>query len=162
MQVHPNQISPGENFDIFYFLRNPTDSGTYYVRAVIYDLRTGAVLATVNLAAAATNPHLFAATIQAPADSTGAPTDANQATTATDTTQATTPTDVVNAAPDGATNQLRAPVTALTRAGGRVRVALGPLTVELTVAAAADLALAPGVLACASFAPAQTRLIGRD
>ena len=98
----------------------------------------------------------------APADSTGAPTDATQATTATDTTQATTPTELVKAAPDGATNQLRAPVTALTRAGGRVRVALGPLTVELTVAAAADLALAPGVLACASFAPAQTRLIGRD
>ena len=31
MQIHPAQISPGENFDLFYFLRNPTDGTTYYV-----------------------------------------------------------------------------------------------------------------------------------
>lgn len=71
MQVHPSQISPGEPFDIFYFLRNPTDTATYYVQAVIHDVRTGAVLATTTLSASPVNPHLFTATIQAPADSTG-------------------------------------------------------------------------------------------
>jgi hypothetical protein len=48
MQVHPSQISPGENFDLFYFLRNPNDTTTYYVQAVIYDVRTGAILSTVH------------------------------------------------------------------------------------------------------------------
>jgi molybdate transport system ATP-binding protein len=81
--------------------------------------------------------------------------------TASGATVAATRTGAMNAAPDNGTNQLSAPVTALTRAGGRVRVAVGPLTVELTVAAAADLALAPGMIARATFTPVQTRLIAR-
>lgn len=71
MQVAPNQISPGENFDIFYFLRNQTDSTTYYIQAKVYDVRTWEVLQTVNLTQATTNSRLFTKTIQAPADSSG-------------------------------------------------------------------------------------------
>ncbi len=58
-------------------------------------------------------------------------------------------------------NQVRAEIAAMTRVGGRVLVAIGPLRVELTGAAAAELALAPGVVAVASFDPALTRLIAR-
>jgi hypothetical protein len=71
MQTHPSQISPSENFDIFYFLRNPTDTTTYYVQAVIYDIRTGAILKTVQLAQSLNNPHLFTAVAAAPADPQG-------------------------------------------------------------------------------------------
>lgn len=71
MQVHPGQISPAENYDIFYFIRNHTDSATYFVRGVVYDVRTGAVLQTVNLTQSANNARLFAKTVQAPADSSG-------------------------------------------------------------------------------------------
>jgi len=71
MQVHPGQISPGQTFDLFYLLRNPVDSTTYYVRAVVYDLRSGDVLATQNLSQSTNNTHLFTATLQAPADSVG-------------------------------------------------------------------------------------------
>src|SRR5437764_15317604 len=71
MQVHPQQIDPGQNFDIFYFIRNHLDSATYYVRAVIYDVRTGDVLSTNNLTQSPGNARLFAATIQAPADPVG-------------------------------------------------------------------------------------------
>lgn len=71
MQVAPSQISPGENFDIFYFLRNHTDSATYYIRAVTYDVRTGEVLLTTDLAQSPTNTRLFSKTVQAPADPTG-------------------------------------------------------------------------------------------
>jgi hypothetical protein len=71
MQVHPSQISPGEPFDVFYFLRNPTDSTTYYVRAVVYDVQTGEVLDTQNLIQTATNAHLFIKRFQAPPDPTG-------------------------------------------------------------------------------------------
>jgi hypothetical protein len=71
MQVHPSQISPGEPFDLFYFLRNHTDGTTYYVRAIISDLRTGEVLQTVDLDQAATNARLFIKSVQAPPDSTG-------------------------------------------------------------------------------------------
>lgn len=69
MQVQPSLITPGDPFDIFYFLRNPIDNATYYVQAVIYDVRTGVVLATTQLSPTATNPHLFISRLQAPADS---------------------------------------------------------------------------------------------
>jgi hypothetical protein len=68
MQLHPQQISPGENFDLFYFIRNHTDLTTYYVQAKVYDARTGALLATQNLTQASTNGRLFLATLQAPGD----------------------------------------------------------------------------------------------
>lgn len=71
MQTRPALISPGEPFDIYYFLRNPTDTATYYVQAVVYDVRTGEVLFTAPLTGMASNPHLFAAIAQAPADSSG-------------------------------------------------------------------------------------------
>jgi ABC-type sulfate/molybdate transport systems ATPase subunit len=58
-------------------------------------------------------------------------------------------------------NQVRAEIAAMTCVGGRVLVTIGPLRVELTGAAAAELALAPGVVAVASFDPALTRLIAR-
>lgn len=71
MQVHPSQISPGESFDLFYFLRNPTDSTTYYVRAKLYDVRTGELLDTVALDQSSANSHLFIKTTQAPPDPSG-------------------------------------------------------------------------------------------
>jgi hypothetical protein len=71
MHVHPSQISPAESFDIFYFLRNHTDAATYYVRAVVYDVRTGEVLQTVNLEQSPTNARLFIKAVQAPPDPTG-------------------------------------------------------------------------------------------
>src|SRR4051794_10451153 len=71
MQVAPNQISPGENFDIFYFVRNPLDSTTYFVRAKVYDVRTGELLSTIALEQSPTNSRLFIKTVQAPADPSG-------------------------------------------------------------------------------------------
>lgn len=71
MQVHPSQISPGESFDIFYFLRNHTDSTTYYVRARVYDVRTGELLSTHDLAQSPTNSRLFIKTVEAPPDPGG-------------------------------------------------------------------------------------------
>ncbi len=71
MQLAQSVISPAEDFDIFYFLRNHTDGTTYYVRGVVYDVRTGAILLTTNLAQSATNSRLFSSTVQAPADSAG-------------------------------------------------------------------------------------------
>jgi hypothetical protein len=71
MQVAPSLISPSEAFDVFYFIRNHTDGTTYYVRARIYDVRTGELLNTVDLAQAATNSRLFIKTLQAPADPVG-------------------------------------------------------------------------------------------
>src|SRR5436190_3388397 len=71
MQVAPSQISPAENFDIYFFVRNPNDSTTYYIRAVVYDVRTGEVLLTTNLDQTATNPRIFTKTVQAPADPVG-------------------------------------------------------------------------------------------
>src|SRR5437870_780868 len=71
MNTAPSQVEPSQNFDVFFYLRNPVDTATYYVRAVIYDVRTGEVLATANLAQQATNAHLFSATLQAPSDSSG-------------------------------------------------------------------------------------------
>lgn len=71
MNVRPSQISPSEPFDVFYFLRNHTDGAAYYIRAVIYDVRTGDVLATSNLSQSPTNSRLFSATLQAPPDPVG-------------------------------------------------------------------------------------------
>jgi hypothetical protein len=71
MQVAPSQISPGESFDIFYFFRDPNDTGTHYVQAKIYDVKTGALLATIGLEQAATNSRLFIKTTQSPADPVG-------------------------------------------------------------------------------------------
>ena len=63
MQLYPSLISPGDNFDFFYFLHNPTDNTTYYVQSGIYDVRTGAVLCTVQLSQSPNNAHLFSATL---------------------------------------------------------------------------------------------------
>jgi hypothetical protein len=71
MQVAPSQISPGEAFDVWYFIRNHTDATTYYVRAKLYDVRTGELLDTQNLSQSATNPRLFIKTVQSPSDPTG-------------------------------------------------------------------------------------------
>lgn len=71
MQVAPNQISPGEPFDVFYFLRNPFDSTTYFVRAKVYDVRTGELLSTIALDQSPTNSRLFIKTVQAPPDPSG-------------------------------------------------------------------------------------------
>jgi hypothetical protein len=71
MQVSANQITPGENFDLFYFLRNPLDSATYYVRAKLYDLRTGVLIDTQTLSQSSTNGRLFTKTMQAPPDPSG-------------------------------------------------------------------------------------------
>ncbi len=71
MQVAPSQMSPAESFDVFYFIRNHTDGTTYYVRAVVYDVRTGEVITTVNLEQSATNARLFIKTLQAPPDPVG-------------------------------------------------------------------------------------------
>src|SRR5690349_17533597 len=71
MQVAPNQISPGEPFDVFYFLRNPLNGTTYYVRARIYDVRTGELLSTIALEQSPANAHLFIKTVQSPPDPGG-------------------------------------------------------------------------------------------
>ncbi len=71
MQLHPSQISPSDPYDIFYFIRNHTDSTTYYVQAVVYDIRTGAVLSTLPLTRSTTNTRLYTTTTQAPSDPSG-------------------------------------------------------------------------------------------
>lgn len=71
MQVHPHQVSPGENFDVFYFIRDHTDATTYYVQAKIYDVRTGELLQSVNLDQSAQNTRLFIKSVQAPPDPVG-------------------------------------------------------------------------------------------
>jgi ABC-type Fe3+/spermidine/putrescine transport system ATPase subunit len=63
-------------------------------------------------------------------------------------------------APSGL-NALACEVSALTRAGGRVRVLAGPLVVELAERQAAALSLVPGDHVTAAFEPAATRLITR-
>lgn len=93
MQIHPNEISPGENFDIFYFIRNHTDSTTYFVRGVIYDVRTGAVLLTTNLTQATSNSRLFIKTVQSPPDSSGGRNIVAIATVYTDSGYTTKSTD---------------------------------------------------------------------
>lgn len=71
MQAYPGQISPGEAFSISYFIRNHTDATTYYVRGVVYDVKTGDILSTHNLAQTATNSRLFKVSATAPADPEG-------------------------------------------------------------------------------------------
>lgn len=71
MQVHPSQISPGEPFDIFYFVRNHTDATTYYVQAKVYDVKTGELLATHALTQSPVNARLHSKTIDAPPDPVG-------------------------------------------------------------------------------------------
>jgi len=71
MQIAPNLISPGEAFDVFYFVRNPLDPTNYYIQAKIYDVRTGDLLDTQNLTQSATNSRLFIKTVQAPPDPAG-------------------------------------------------------------------------------------------
>jgi molybdate transport system ATP-binding protein len=60
---------------------------------------------------------------------------------------------------DSARNHLRAPIAALVPDGDRVRVRVGPLTDEITAAAARELELAPGVTVVASFKATGARLV---
>jgi hypothetical protein len=71
MPLHPYEVTPGQPFSVWFFIRNHTDSTTYYVRAKIYDVVTGEILATVPLSQASTNSRLFITTTQAPPDPTG-------------------------------------------------------------------------------------------
>jgi molybdate transport system ATP-binding protein len=60
---------------------------------------------------------------------------------------------------DSARNHLRAPIAAVVPDGDRVRVRVGPLTAEITAAAARELELAPGVPVVASFKATGARLV---
>jgi molybdate transport system ATP-binding protein len=60
---------------------------------------------------------------------------------------------------DSARNHLRAPIAALVPDGDRVRVRVGPLTAEITAAAARELELTPGVTVVASFKATGARLV---
>jgi molybdate transport system ATP-binding protein len=60
---------------------------------------------------------------------------------------------------DSARNHLRAPIAALVPDGDRVRVRVGPLTAEVTAAAARELELAPGQVVVASFKATGARLV---
>lgn len=69
--MSPNQLIPSQPYTLSYYLTDPSDSNTYYVRAVVYDAITGAVLDTQNLTQQTTNSHLFSKVAQAPGDSSG-------------------------------------------------------------------------------------------
>jgi hypothetical protein len=71
MQVAPQQVTPGENFQIFYFVRNHTDANQYYIQATIYDVADGTALLTVPLTQSPINARLFTATVNAPGDQAG-------------------------------------------------------------------------------------------
>jgi molybdate transport system ATP-binding protein len=60
---------------------------------------------------------------------------------------------------DSARNHLRAPIAALVPDGDRVRVRVGPLTAEITAAAARELELKPGLTVVASFKATGARLV---
>ncbi len=60
---------------------------------------------------------------------------------------------------DSTLNHVRAPIVAMTPAGNRVRVRVGPLVAELTAASAERLGLEPGVVAVASFKATAARLV---
>jgi molybdenum ABC transporter ATP-binding protein len=60
---------------------------------------------------------------------------------------------------DSARNHLRAPIAAMVPDGDRVRVRVGPLTAEITAAAARELELRPGVTIVASFKATGARLV---
>lgn len=67
----PNSLIPSQPFTLSYFLTDHTDTGTYFVRAVIYDATTGEVLDTQNLTKQTTNTRLFSKRTNAPGDSSG-------------------------------------------------------------------------------------------
>lgn len=69
--MSPNTLTPSQPYTLSYFITDPNDNATYYVRAVVYDAITGEVLDTKNLTALSTNPHLFTVRTQAPGDSSG-------------------------------------------------------------------------------------------
>ncbi len=60
---------------------------------------------------------------------------------------------------DSSINHIRAPIGALTPLGNRVRVAVGPLTAEITAASAERLGLREGDIVTASFKATATRLV---
>lgn len=63
------QIEPQTTLPILYQLVDPFDSTLYYVRAVVYDSTTGAVITTKNLTSQGNG--LYKSTITAPADGSG-------------------------------------------------------------------------------------------
>lgn len=71
MQIRPNAPLP-----IVYVISDPSDSGTYYVRSVIRNSSTGAIIRVnnlnfVNLVVSSTNTRRFSKTITSPQDSSG-------------------------------------------------------------------------------------------
>ena len=67
---------------------------------------------------------------------------------------------LARAAPaDSARNHLTSRIRSLTPVGNRVRVAVGPLTAEITAASAEQLELRPGEEVVATFKAAGTRLV---
>ena len=60
---------------------------------------------------------------------------------------------------DSTQNHVRAPVASLVPVGNRVRVAVGPLTAEITAASAERLALRPGETVVASFKATGARIV---
>lgn len=60
------QVNPNENIQLVYLFADTTDGNTYYVKAVMRDSITGAILATVLLTQSPTNTRRFTGSIQAP------------------------------------------------------------------------------------------------
>lgn len=69
--MSPNQLISQQPYTLSYFITDPNDNNTYYVRAVVYDATTGEILDTQNLTRQTTNTHLFSKRAQAPGDSSG-------------------------------------------------------------------------------------------
>jgi len=70
------QIRPNFPLAIVYVISDPSDAGTYYVRSVLRNSATGAIIQInganfVNLTVSPTNSRRFSKTIQAPQDSSG-------------------------------------------------------------------------------------------
>jgi molybdate transport system ATP-binding protein len=75
------------------------------------------------------------------------------------------PWDVVvgtTAPDDSAMNVIGGPIRSIAEIGNRVRIALGPITAEITSESLARLALAPGQTAFASFKATGTRVVSSD
>lgn len=71
-----HQLSPQESFPIVYVLADPNDTATYYVRSVMRNSVSGAIIRIananfVNLISTPGNTRRFTKTIQAPADING-------------------------------------------------------------------------------------------
>lgn len=71
-----HQLSPQETFPIVYLLSDPNDTATYYIRSVVRNSATGAVIQIggqnfVNLVQSPTNTRRFSLKIQAPNDASG-------------------------------------------------------------------------------------------